>query len=279
MGRYLAPVSDVDVNRSHWDSLAGAHGNGADRIYDIDALLAGRDSRTRAEQEAIAEAIGDLPAKRVMHLQSHIGYDAVSMAHRGAEVTAVDFSAVALAKARDTAERCGVELATVEAEATSLPADLHGRFDLVYANTGAICWIEDLDAWMSSAEAALDVGGSLVLVDVHPLAQMVDSTDPLTLGFDYAFAGRFEEVQQGTYADPDADCQTRTVVWAHSLGEIFGAATAAGLTVTRFSEHLELEFDPWGDGCLTHEDDGAFRLRQDGRALPLSFTLIARKPG
>jgi SAM-dependent methyltransferase len=272
-------MSDVDINLSHWDSLAGAHGNGTDRIYDLDALIAGNDSRTAPEREAIAEAIGELEGKRIMHLQSHIGYDAISMAHRGAEVTAVDFSPIALAKARETAKRCGVTIGTVESEATSLPAGLHARFDLVYANLGAICWIADLEAWMRSAASAMVDGGHLVLVDMHPLAQMVDATGPLKLGFDYSYSGRFEEAQQGTYADPDAEVEGRTVVFAHSLGETFGAARAAGLDVVQLREHLELEFDPWGDGDLVQEDDGAWRLRQDGRALPLQFTLIARKPG
>lgn len=272
-------MSDVDLNRSHWNELARAHGEG-DRIYDVEALLAGEDSRTTPEREAIAAAIGELEGRRIMHLQSHIGFDAISMAKRGANVTAVDFSPTALAKARAFAQRCGVEIATVEAEATKLPADLDESFDLVYANLGAICWIEDLGAWMRAASGALVGGGKLVLVDLHPLAQMIDSVSPLKLGFTYGFGGRIEDDEHGTYADPDAEVeQTRSVSYSHSLGETFGAARAAGLEVEQLREHLELEFDCWGGGELTQEDDGLFRLRQDGQALPVLFTLIARKPG
>jgi SAM-dependent methyltransferase len=270
-------MADVDLNRRHWDELAEFHGNG-DRIYDVDALLAGEDSRTAPEREAIAEAIGELEGRRIMHLQSHIAFDAISMANRGARVTAVDFSAVALAKARDLAGRAGVELETVESEATDLPTSLDERFDLVYANLGAICWIEDLEAWMRAAFGALVSGGKLALVDLHPLALMVEKVDPLELGFTYSF-GRIEETSHGSYADPDAEVdQTTTVSFAHSLGEIFGAARAAGFEVEQLREHLELEFDCWGDGDLKQEEDGLFRLRQDGYALPLLFTLIARKP-
>jgi SAM-dependent methyltransferase len=270
-------MADVDINRQHWDELAECHGNG-DRIYDVDALLAGEDSRTAPEREAIAEAVGDLEGKRVMHLQSHIAFDAISMAKRGARVTAVDFSAVALAKARDLAERAGVELETVESEATDLPSSLDERFDLVYANLGAICWIEDLEAWMRAAHGALVSGGHLALVDLHPLALMVEKVDPLELSFTYSFSGRLEETNDGSYADPSAEVeQTTTVSFAHSLGEIFGAARAAGFEVEQLREHLELEFDCWGDGDLKQEDDGLFRLRQDGYALPLLFTLIGRK--
>jgi hypothetical protein len=50
---------------------------------------------------------------------------------RGARVTGVDFSQVSQAKARRLAERCGVQVDRVEADATDLPASLHERFDLV----------------------------------------------------------------------------------------------------------------------------------------------------
>ncbi len=272
-------MSDVDINRTHWESLARVHGDGNDEIYDVEALLAGNDSRTAPERAAIADACGELDGKRIMHLQSHIGFDAISMSALGADVTAVDFSPAALAKARALAERRGVELHTVESEATDLPAVLDESFDVVYANLGAICWIEDLEAWMRAAAGALVPGGAVALVDLHPLGLMIEETDPVELGFPYAFQGRFEETQDGSYADPGADVEGRTVVFAHSLGEVFGAARAAGLVIEQLREHLEVEFDCWGGtGGLAREDDGLWRVRVNGYALPVLFTLVARKP-
>jgi len=271
-------VSDVEINKTHWESMAGVHGNGTDEIYDVEALLAGGDSRTAPEREAIAAAAGGLAGKRIMHLQSHIGFDAISMAALGAEVTAVDFSPAALAKAEDLASRRGVEIATVESEATSLPAELDESFDVVYANLGAICWIEDLSAWMRAAAGALVPGGAVALVDLHPMGLMFEGTDPVRFGFPYANQGRFEETQDGSYADPDADVEGRTVVFSHSLEEIFTSARGAGLDVEQLREHLEVEFDCWGGtGGLAKEDDGLWRIRVDGFAVPILFTLIARK--
>jgi SAM-dependent methyltransferase len=271
-------MGDVDLNRRHWDELASVHGTG-DAMYDVDRLLSGWDSRTAPERAAIAEALRSesLEGRRIMHLQSHIGFDAISMVRLGAEVTAVDFSEKALAKARDIAERAGFELETVTADATRLPAELGERFDCVYANLGAICWIEDLAAWMRSAHDALVPGGGLALVDLHPFGLMVDAVEPMRLGFPYELA-RFEEDQHGTYADPNAEvAQTTTVNFAHSIAEIYTAARGAGFDVEHLREHLELEFDCWGDGQLKQEDDGLFRLRQDGWALPVLFTLVGRK--
>ena len=125
------------------------------------------------------EAVGEVAGLDVLHLQCHIGFDSISLARRGARVTGADFSPASLAKARDLAARAGVEVEFVEADATALPRELHGRFDLVYATMGVICWIEDLGAWMRSVHAALRPGGRLVLVEIHPLYNMIGAREPL----------------------------------------------------------------------------------------------------
>lgn len=89
-----------------------------------------------AEQAAITEAVGDLRGRDVLHLQCHIGFDAIAFARRGARVTALDFSAASLEKARALGTRCGVEVEWVHADVTRLPAALKQRFDFVYATIG-----------------------------------------------------------------------------------------------------------------------------------------------
>ncbi len=269
----------AEVNRAHWDELASIHGKG-DRIYDVDALAGGEDSRTKYERDAVAAAVGpDLSGLRILHLQSHIAFDSISMARLGAEVTAADFSPVALERARELAAKCGVELETVETDATDLPSSLDGRFDLVYANIGAICWIEDLGAWMRAAAGALKAGGAFVLYEIHPACLMLETAKPPKFGYSYEFDGPQIDEEPGSYADANADVKARkTVSFAHSLGETVGAAIAAGLVIERLDEHTESEFDVWGDGDMEQEDDGLWRVRLDGQAFPLFFTLIARKP-
>ena len=117
------------INRAHWDALAAAHGQ--DAYYDTEALIAGRDSLSGVETAGIREAIGAVAGLDVLHLQCHIGFDAISLARRGARVVGVDFSPASLEKARTLARRCDVDVRFVEAEATSLPVELHNRFDLV----------------------------------------------------------------------------------------------------------------------------------------------------
>ena len=245
------------INRAHWDAVATAHRG------DPEALVAGRDSLSEVEAAGIREAIGAVAGLDVLHLQCHIGFDAISLARRGARVVGVDFSPTSLEKARALARRCDVDVRFVEAEATSLPVELHNRFDLVYSTIGVLVWIADVRAWMRSAAAALRGGGKLLLVDSHPLYRMIDSLDPLRLDMPYGggAARAFDE----------------TINYAHSLGEIVNAALAAGLRVEHLEEHVEADFDPRGR-ILSPDDDGRYRLPLGGEDLPVLFTLIAAKP-
>lgn len=268
------------LNRANWDARAAVHGTGPDpRMYDIDALVAGRDAMTDLEWGAVRRAVGDVAGRDVLHLQCHLAFDGISLARAGARVTGVDLSPASLAKARDIADRCGVAIDLVEADAQHLPASLHGRFDLVYATIGVLCWIGDLDAWMRGAAACLRPGGALVLVELHPLYNMIGEFDPLRLDFPYAFDGPRVFDEDGTYTDPDAKLTaTTTVEYGHSIGEIVTAALDAGLVVRHLAEHLDAPFDPRGGG-LTRDPDGRYRLRVDGELLPVLLELVATRPG
>jgi SAM-dependent methyltransferase len=266
------------LNRAHWDALAAVHGQ--DAYYDTDALVAGADTLSDHETAGLREAVGAVAGLDVVHLQCHIGFDTISLARRGARVTGVDFSRASLERAAALARRCGQDVELVEADTTALPPSLHGRFDLAYATVGVVCWIDDIGAWMRSAAAALRSGGRLLLIDIHPLLMMFDSVDPLRLDFPYADDGGRRFDLDGSYADPDVKLgATETVEYAHSLGELVSAAIGAGLRIERLAEHLDLARDPRGDsGLLERESDGRLRLRLDGEALPLAYTLIARRP-
>jgi SAM-dependent methyltransferase len=264
------------INRAHWDALAAAHGQ--DAVYDTEALVAGADSLHDAETAGLREAVGAVAGLDVLHLQCHIGFDAISLARRGARVVGADFSPASLEKARALARRCEVHVEFVEGDSTRLPAELGNRFDLVYATIGVLSWIDDLPAWMRSAAAALRGGGRLLLVENHPLYLMIGTADPLRLDFPYAFDGPRTFDEPGSYAGADLPvAATETVEYGHSIGEVVNAALEAGLKIQRLDEHLDSDFDHRGD-MLTRESDGRYRLRVDGEALPLLYTLVASKP-
>jgi 2-polyprenyl-3-methyl-5-hydroxy-6-metoxy-1,4-benzoquinol methylase len=272
-----SPADTATVNRRYWDAMAAVHGNGTDAYYDVEALAGGATSMVKAEESAVREAVGSVNGLDVLHVQCHIGFDTVTLARAGARVTGVDLSPASLEKARSVANRCGVDIEFVEGDSTALPDSLRGRFDLAYATIGVICWIGDIDAWMRSVASTLRPGGKLVLVEIHPLYNMLESTEPFRVDFPYANTGPIGFSEDGSYADPSAKLEvTETVVFSHSLGEVVTAAVNAGLRVEALHEHLEIERDPRGD-VLAREEDGQLRLRVDGQPLPVLLTLIAAR--
>lgn len=279
-------------NWEHWEQLASLHGTGADRYYDLDALVAGASLMGDEERAAVSLATSGLGVANldVLHLQCHLGCDAITFAREGARVTGADFSPTALARLDDLAQRCAVSVRTVEADSRDLPHDLDDGFDLVYATIGVLCWIDRLDQWMESVARVLRPGGHLALVELHPLFTMVDTIEPIVMDFPYNFDGPHVFSGSGSYANRDAAVTWTTTQYAHGLAEVVMAAHAAGLSMTHLVEHLSMRFDPRGMDPASVEPDGRFRLRlgagratPDGRdtafAAPVLYTLIAERPG
>ena len=259
-------------NLDHWEQLASIHGTGADAYYDLDHLIRGGSLMSAEESSALTRATRGqgVEGLDVLHLQCHIGCDAITMARQGARVTGVDFSPTALSRLRALAAECGVEVATREADARELPADL--------------------DRWMDGVVRVLRPGGTLVLVELHPLLLMIDSIEPLVLDFPYSFDGPRVFRGTGSYADPGAEVSWTTAQFAHSVSEVVMAATHAGLTVSHLEEHTSMGFDPRGLEEGGVEADGRYRLRigrgglVDGvpgppPPLPVLVTLLATTAG
>jgi SAM-dependent methyltransferase len=265
----------VELNHAYWEVLADLHGQ--DDYYDSQGLVAGADSLTPEENSAVAQAVGAVRDLDVVHIQCHIGFDAISLARRGARVTGVDFSAAALAKAAHLAAAAGVDARWVQADSMDLPPSLADGFDLAYATQGVLCWIPDVSRWMDSVASVLRPGGKLVLMDTHPVLNMGADELPFHFAFPYTDSGPVSFTEAGSYAAPDATPPMETVQYWRSLGEIINAAIAAGLQIESLTEHVAATAAPL-QHLLTRGSDGLLRLEVDGQPLPILFALIASKP-
>ncbi|MFI9591912.1 class I SAM-dependent methyltransferase [Nonomuraea sp. NPDC052265] len=266
------PADDaLAPNRALWDERARVHGSTpTDRFYDVDAFLAGRQTLYELDRRLA----GDVAGKDLLHLQCHFGMDTLSWARLGARVTGVDFSPVAVARARELAVKAGLAATFVEADTQRLPESLAGGFDVAVATYGVLCWIGDLAAWMRGAAMALRPGGRLVLVDLHPAYETVASLDPLVVDWPYGGGQAHRETVTGTYADAGVVTEAQeTVQYPYSLGEIVTAAARAGLTVAELGEHVAAETDP--RGLLPEGEDGRYRLPFGDSYLPVLYSLVA----
>lgn len=275
-GNELKWAQAQELNRARWDCLAEVHGQ--DDYYDTAAVIAGQDTLTLEEAEVVRAAVGDVAGLNVLHVQCHIGFDSISLARRGANVTGAGFSASSLAKARRLADQCGVHVEWIEADSTELPAQLAGSFDLAYATAGVICWIEDMVAWMRSVYSTLRPGGRLVLLDFHPLSAMIDSVEPLAFGMPYANDGGHFFEEPGSYAAPNTPLEHEAMVqYSHSLGEVVTAAASVGFVVDELVERTDVSAR-FSRGVASQDPDRRWRLRLAGEPLPLVFALRATRP-
>lgn len=261
------------LNRAHWDEITPVHV--AAPFYGVEAFRAGEIVLDRLAREGIGEVAG----KRLLHLQCHFGLDTLSIARLGAEVVGLDFSAPAIDQAEALARESGLAATFVRSDVLAAPGSLVG-FDIVFATWGAICWIDDMAAWMRTAARALKPGGRLFLMEGHPAMLMLDDT----LGPDapyvvrYPYDSREPQTFEGgaDYADPSATFEhRRTVQWMHGIGTILTAAMDAGLSIRRFEE---LDRVPWkAMPQMEMVEQGYWGLPPGAPSFPLAFRLVAEK--
>ena len=259
------------VNRANWDARVPIHT--ASRFYDLPGFIAGGGGPQEFE---IAE-MGDVTGRTLLHLQCHIGLDTLSWARRGARVTGLDFSAPALAAARDLAAQIGADDARfVESNVYDAVTALEGQtYDIVYTGLGALCWLPDIQRWAETAAALVAPGGFLYLAEFHPISDVL-ADDGKTIELDY-FSTEPRVWNEGvTYTDgPAQEDNTVSVDWAHPLGEVVSALSAAGLRIELLHEHDYTLFKRFPHLV---NDNGRYTLPPGEPRVPLIYSIRASKP-
>jgi SAM-dependent methyltransferase len=103
------------------------------RAEPLDPAAARAEERTprwRAQERLVRERFGAFDGLKTVELGSGRGLNAVLYARRGAEVTLVDSSPLALEQASELFAALGAGLQAVEADVFALPAELKGSFDV-----------------------------------------------------------------------------------------------------------------------------------------------------
>jgi len=265
------PAKDDDwrsLNRANWDERVLIHR--AVPFYDVARIRDGN-----ARMNAIEEAeLGAVTGLRILHLQCHFGHDSLILASRGADVTGLDFSAPAIAAARENAAALGLKacfvLSDIYAARQAIPQP--ASFDLVYTTWGTICWLPDVAEWARIIAHFLRPGGRLYFADMHPAAYMFDDMVPGADGKPGLFAPYFTSAplvieDPDDYADPEARLTNqRTVQWMHPLSTIIGGLLDAGLRLDWMHEHPRITWKAFAhlvrdeDECWTWPDQPWFPL-------------------
>jgi len=260
------------VNRANWDDRVPHHVAGD--FYDVPGFVAGTSSLDKFEIEEIGTMVRD---RTLVHLQCHFGLDTLSWARLGATVTGLDFSAPAVAAAKELAAAAGLQARFVKGNVYDAPRLLGEQYDVVYTGKGAINWLPDIQRWAGVLAAVCKPGGSLYVSEFHPFS-WVFADENLDVVYSYFHSSEplvFDE--QGTYTDPDAEHEhTRTLEWAHPVGDVISALAAAGFRIEFLHEFAHTHFQRWP--FLRRVGPARrYELPEGMPPLPLMFSLLATK--
>ncbi len=276
-----------EENRRSWNEAIIAHNS-----HRGDQAAFFRNGGTTLFPEEL-ELLGDLGGLEVVHLQCNAGQDTLSLAGLGASVTGVDISDTAINFARAHSQETGIAATFVRSDLYDwLEETAKGstRFDRAFCSYGALCWLSDIERWATGVAGILREGGSLVVIDHHPVALMFDwegnRTFPYTtqgeaLSFEEGVGDYVAESGQGLPGMAYAPgIQNFTNPYPHhefywGLGDIVTAVLESGLTLTSLHEYLYDNSGPVFSGMSL--SGGRWYLPADQPTLPLLFSLTARK--
>src|SRR5512142_3231114 len=118
--------SFVRANRLLWDEWTKLHRDSD--YYAADTLRSGGstlDARARSE-------VGEVAGKSLLHLQCHMGLDALSWARLGPSVTGVDISQESIRACESLRGELGLAAEFICSDIYDLPQHLDKPFDIVF---------------------------------------------------------------------------------------------------------------------------------------------------
>jgi SAM-dependent methyltransferase len=155
--------STARANRGWWDAEADEyHGLHGDFLGVADFVWCPENLR-----EADAGLLGDVAGLRVLEVGCGSAMCSRWLTTQGADAFALDLSSGMLRHAREGAERTGIRVPLVQADATRLPF-LDDSFDLAFTAFGAIPFLADSARVMREVARVLRPGGRWVFATTHP---------------------------------------------------------------------------------------------------------------
>lgn len=259
----------IDENQRMWDARVGHHVHS--QWYDLDGFREG----DLALDDIERSGVGDVHDCSLLHLQCHFGLGTLSWARLGAESVGVDFSATAIAQARDLAHMLTIPARFVQADVTTLR--LGHLFDVVFTSWGVLMWLDDLTAWARTVAAHLRPGGRFFVAEGHPHLFIWDDTTggtyrPLNPYFEHRQP--VIDPEAGSYVDSRIRLGLPQYRWNHPLSEVVTALTDAGLRITGFREYPRI---PWKPLPWMEPTSSSGWWHIPGDPFPLSFSITASK--
>ena len=263
-------ISDeIKKNRQLWDQWSSIHIDS--EFYNLPSFLQGASTLNELEKDEL----GKVDGMSILHLQCHLGMDSITLGRMGAEVTGVDFSEVAIKKARELAQQTGIKVNFILSNIYDLKEWGREKFDMVFTSYGVITWLPDLNEWAALISWCLKPGGVFYIAEFHPFIGMLDEQFK-QIKYPYDSAGsplQFSNVS--SYAEPDIPLMNQEFNWQHGIGTVVNSLIKSGLHIEFFNEHHYSPYPVFPDAVTLSRSKWVHKkFRQD---IPYIFSIRAKK--
>ena len=259
---------DLEINKQYWNSIVDSHYSSD--FYNVKKFLENRNSLNEIE----LSFLGKVNDKQILHLMCHFGMDYLSMANMGANITGLDFSEVAIKKARKLNEMLSFNATFICANILDAQKVIQQKFDIIYMSYGTIGWLPDMNKWAEIVNSLLKPFGQLILVEFHPFVWMFnDNFDEII--YSYFNKEAIYETTDGSYADPGSGVKKTNVGWNHPMEEVLSALLENGFVLDKFKE---FDYSPYN--CFSNMvklKDNQYQIKGFEGKLPIVYALEASK--
>lgn len=261
---------DPDANKPLWEALAKVHERSG--FYDLEGFIQHANSLPAVDDLLL----GEIHNKRILHLQCHIGTESISMAKRGALVTAVDFSEKAISIANQLAQKMDTHVDFKCHNIYDLDHIIPDQsFDIIYSSYGVVTWLYDLNLWAQLIRKKLTEGGRFILVEFHPILFTFD--EPGQIKYNYGSKMKPEKYEMRFSYTGDALDQPYTeYCWNHSIAQVMRALRSNHLKLVDFQEYDYSPQPCFND--LIEFEPGKFRFQAfDKISFPYVYSMVFEK--
>lgn len=177
-----------------------------------------------------------------------------------------------LEQAKQTAVKAGIENCEfVNCNLLEIPESYYGKFDFIFFTIGALCWFKDLNALFEKTGKCLKSGGTLLINDGHPFANMIampgeeefDAND--IKRFTYSYFRKEPWLGNSGMGYMSVAYESKTFTdFSHTMSDIVNALSLNGMKTVKLNEY-DYEIGNVGSDIF------------NGNGIPLSYILTAEK--
>lgn len=256
------------ANKDLWNQRTVVHRDSV--FYNLEGFKKGESVLTTIE----LNELGDVSGKTMLHLQCHFGMDSLDWARRGANVTGVDISDMAIAEAQKLNQELGLNATFVCCNVLDTSQHVPEQFDIVFTSYGTIGWLPDLKPWATMIAERLKLSGIFYIAEFHPMVWMFDD-DFTHIQYSYENPEVIVTENLGTYTDRYADIKGKEYSWNHSISEVLNALIEAGLKVRFFNEYMYSPYPCFRN--VVEFEPGKWHIKGLEGKIPMVYSLMAIK--